>query len=208
MTPALEIHVHGDIALQPESTQQELQEALRPLWSYSGSPSFEQGQHSLFADEPGMRLDHESQILHLCWSVAGDENFRFAMDEVCMNLNELALFGAAIEVTYYDVAFNESDEEPSEEDFENSRDDFTVYFVGPNPAAIMAVQRDLLVRDVVDLMERHFEEGELTGVVGEIDKLFTDRFNSLVHSLEIDRPPTLRSTSPRNTSRNKARRQR
>lgn len=208
MTPALEIHVHGDIALHPESTQQQVQEALSPLWSYSGASSFEKGRHSLFDDEPGMRLDSQAQILHLCWSVAGNEDFRFAMDEVCMNLNELALFGAALEVTYYDVAFNESEEEPSEEDFENSRDDFTVYFVGPNPAAIMAVQRDLLVRDVVDLMERHFEESELTGVVEEIDRLFTHRFNTLVHSLEIDRPPTLRPTAPRGAGRAKARRQR
>jgi len=29
-------------------------------------------------------------------------------------------------------------------------------FVGPDPAAIMQVQRDLLVQDVISLMERQF----------------------------------------------------
>jgi hypothetical protein len=52
----------------------------------------------------------------------------------------------------------------------------------------MQVQRDLLVEDVVHLMERHFEGAELDGVVAEIDKLFSRRFDALVNSLEIGRP--------------------
>ena len=62
-------------------------------------------------------------------------------------------------------------------------------FVGPTPAAIMQVQRDLLVEDVVNLMERHFDSQELGGVVAEIDKLFSQRFDALVSSLEIGKPP-------------------
>jgi hypothetical protein len=62
-------------------------------------------------------------------------------------------------------------------------------FVGPNPAAIMQVQRDLLVEDVVNLMERHFDGSELGGVVAEIDRLFSDRFDALVNSLEIGKRP-------------------
>jgi hypothetical protein len=62
-------------------------------------------------------------------------------------------------------------------------------FVGPTPAAIMQVQRDLLVEDVVNLMERHFDGSELGGVVAEIDKLFSQRFDALVNSLEIGKPP-------------------
>jgi hypothetical protein len=57
-------------------------------------------------------------------------------------------------------------------------------FVGPTPAAIMQVQRDLLVQDVVHMMERHFDGSELDGVVAEIDKLFGQRFDELVSSLE------------------------
>ena len=53
----------------------------------------------------------------------------------------------------------------------------------------MQVQRDLLVEDVVNLMERHFDGAELGGVVAEIDKLFSQRFDQLVNSLEIGRPP-------------------
>jgi hypothetical protein len=107
------------------------------------------------------------------------------LDEMCMNLNELALTGAAIEVTFYDVEFDEDDDR-SESD---SRDDFVVLFVGPDPAAIMQVQRDLLVQDVVNLMERHFDGAELAGVVAEVDKLFAQRFDDLVSSLQLGRPP-------------------
>ena len=53
----------------------------------------------------------------------------------------------------------------------------------------MQAQRDLLVEDVVNLMERHFDGAELGGVVGEIDKLFSARFDALVNSLQISKPP-------------------
>jgi hypothetical protein len=42
---------------------------------------------------------------------------------------------------------------------------------------------------VINMMERHFDASELGGVVGEIDKLFTQRFDSLVNSLEIGKTP-------------------
>jgi hypothetical protein len=45
------------------------------------------------------------------------------------------------------------------------------------------------VEDVVNLMERHFDSQELGGVVAEIDKLFSQRFDALVSSLEIGKPP-------------------
>ena len=73
-----------------------------------------------------------------------------------MSLNDLAEEGAAIEVTFYDSEFDEEEAEPEEE----ARDDFMMLFVGPTPAAIMQVQRDLLVEDVVALMERHFDASE------------------------------------------------
>jgi hypothetical protein len=121
----------------------------------------------------------------MCWTVPGDEDFRQALDEMCMSLNELSESGAPIEVSFYDTDFDEDDET----DTTQSRDDFLMLFVGPNPAAIMQVQRDLLVQDVINLMERHFDGSELSGVVGEIDKLFSLRFDALVSSLEIGKPP-------------------
>jgi len=39
------------------------------------------------------------------------------------------------------------------------------------------------------MMERHFDAAELGGVVAEIDKLFTQRFDALVSSLELGKPP-------------------
>jgi hypothetical protein len=64
-----------------------------------------------------------------------------------------------------------------------------MYFVGPTPAAIMQVQRDLLVQDTIALMERHFDASELGEVVTAVDKLFERRFDSLVNSMQLGRPP-------------------
>jgi lipopolysaccharide biosynthesis regulator YciM len=180
-----EIHVHGQVQLRPDVLFPQLQEALKPLWNYAGAKSLADGAASAYEEEPGIQFEAKEHLLQMCWTVEGDEDFRQALDEMCMNLNELSQTGAAIEVTFYDTEFDE--EEESEED--ESRDDFVMLFVGPNPAAIMQVQRDLLVQDVVGLMERHFDGAELSGVVAEVDKLFAQRFDALVNSLEIGRPP-------------------
>ncbi|KAB2906003.1 MAG: hypothetical protein F9K35_01345 [Burkholderiaceae bacterium] len=180
-----EIHVHGQVPLRPGTRFEQLQEALKPLWKYAGARSLADGAASAYEEEPGIKFDTKENMLQMCWTVLGDEDFRQSLDEMCMSLNELAEQGAAIEVTFYDAEF---DEEEAPED-EESRDDFVMLFVGPTPAAIMQVQRDLLVQDVVNLMERHFDGSELGGVVAEIDKLFSQRFDALVNSLEIGKPP-------------------
>lgn len=182
---AFEIHVHGQVLLRADTSYEQLQDALRPLWTYAGARSLADGAPSHYEEEPGIQFDTKEHVLQLCWTVCGDDDFRQSLDDMCMGLNELAEQGAAIEVTFYDTEFDE-DEAP--EDAE-SRDDFMMLFVGPNPAAIMQVQRDLLVQDVVNMMERHFDSSELGGVVHEIDKLFSQRFEALVSSLEIGKPP-------------------
>lgn len=180
-----EIHVHGQVLLRDDVTFANLQDALKPLWKYAGAKSLADGAKSSYEDEPGIQLDAHDHVLQMCWTVAGDEDFRQTLDEVCMNLNELANAGAAIEITFYDTEFDEEEGPTGAQ----SRDDFLVLFVGPNPAAIMQVQRDLLVQDVINLMERHFDGAELGGVVAEVDKLFAQRFDDLVNSLEIGKPP-------------------
>ena len=156
-----EIHLHGDVPLRPDVTFEQLQDALKPLWTYAGARSLADAAESAYEEEPGIRFDAQAHLLTLCWTISGDEDFRQALDEMCMSLNELAGQGAAIEVTFYDTEFDEDEAPPEAE----SRDDFVMLFVGPTPAAIMQVQRDLLVEDVVHLMERHFEGAELDGVV-------------------------------------------
>ena len=180
-----EIHVHGEVPLRADVTFAQLQEALKPLWKYAGARSLADGAESAYEEEPGIKFDAPEHLLRLCWTVPGDEDFRQSLDEMCMSLNELAEQGAAIEITFYDAEFDEEEERPEAE----SRDDFVMMFVGPTPAAIMQVQRDLLVQDVINLMERHFDGAELGGVVVEIDKLFSLRFDDLVNSLEIGKPP-------------------
>lgn len=180
-----EIHVHGQLALRPDVDFEQLQEALKPLWRYAGARSLVDAAASSYEDEPGIKFDAQEHLLQMCWTISGDDDFRQVLDEVCMNLNDLAQTGAAIEVTFYDAEFDEEDEESDEE----SRDDFVMLFVGPDPAAIMQVQRDLLVQDVINLMERHFDGAELGGVVAEVDKLFSQRFDDLVSSLQLGKPP-------------------
>ena len=182
-----EIHVHGQVSLRPDVTFEQLQEALKPLWTYAGARSLADGARSVYEEEPGLRFDPQEHLLQMCWTVHGDEDFRQVLDEMCMSLNELSQQGAAIEVTFYDADFDE--EEEDDETGSASRDDFMMLFVGPSPAAIMQVQRDLLVQDVIHLMERHFDASELGGVVTEIDQLFNQRFDAMVSSLELGKPP-------------------
>ena len=183
--PPFEIHVHGDVKLRVGVEFDALQEALKPLWKYAGARSLADGAASAYEDEPGIRFDAPERMLQICWTINGDDDFRHVLDDMCMNLNDLAETGAHIEVTFYDTEFDDEDEDAGRE----SRDDFVMLFVGPTPAAIMQAQRDLLVQDVVNLMERHFDGAELGGVVAEIDKLFEQRFNALVSSLELGKPP-------------------
>ncbi len=180
-----EIHVHGEVPLRSDVVFEQVQDALKPLWKYAGAKSLAAGAGSAYEEEPGIKFDPSTHLLSMCWTVPGAEDFRQSLDEMCMSLNELAEQGAAIEVTFYDAEFDEDEEAPEGE----SRDDFVMLFVGPTPAAIMQVQRDLLVEDVINLMERHFDGAERGGVVAEVDKLFSQRFDALVNSLEIGRPP-------------------
>ena len=181
---AFEIHVHGDVKLRADVGFNALQDALKPLWKYAGARSLADGAASLYEDEPGIRFDPHQHLLQMCWTLQGEEDFRQQLDDLCMNLNELSAEGSQIEVTFYDADYDEEDEAEQRE----ARDDFVLLFVGPTPEAIMRAQRDLLVEDVVNLMERHFDGAELGGVVAEIDKLFTGRFNAMASSLKLGKP--------------------
>lgn len=182
-----EIHVHGEVPLRADVGFEQLQDALRPLWKYAGAKSLAAGSASVYEEEPGIRFEADKHLLQICWTVPGADDFRQSLDEMCMALNDLAEVGAPIEVTFYDADFDEEDEPSSDAD--DARDDFVIYFVGPTPAAIMQVQRDLLVEDLIGLMERHFDGSELGEVVEAVDKLFAKRFDELANSMKLGRPP-------------------
>ena len=183
--PPFEIHVHGDVPLRDDVDFPQIQEALRPLWQYVGARSLVDAAASNYKEEPGIRFDPKAHLLQMCWTIEGDQDFRLAIEEACMGLNEISAMGAAIEVSFYDLEFDEDEAEPDAQ----ARDDFLMCFVGPTPAAIMQVQRDMLVRDVVELMERHFDASELGGVIEAIDQLFANRFDAMVNSLQLGKPP-------------------
>lgn len=180
-----EIHVHGDVPLREDVVYAQIQDALKPLWQYAGARSLAAAAESAYEDEPGIRFDAEAHVLQMCWTVPGGEEFRQVIEETCMALNDIASAGAPLEVSFYDTEYDEEDESNEEE----ARDDFMMCFVGPTPAAIMQVQRDLLVQDVIHVMERHFDTSELGEVVAAVDKLFTQRFDALVNSMQLGKPP-------------------
>lgn len=183
-----EIHLHGEVPLRADVSFEQLQEALKPLWKYAGAKSLTAGAASVYEEEPGIRFDAAKHLLQMCWTVPGDEDFRQSLDEMCMGLNDLAEVGAPLEVTFYDADFDEEEGDDDDDDDE-ARDDFVIYFVGPTPAAIMQVQRDLLVQDMIGLMERHFDGSELGEVVEAVDKLFARRFDALENSMQLGKPP-------------------
>ena len=191
---SFEIHVHGDVPLRTDITAAQVEEALRPLWQYLGARSLKGAAASNFEEEPGIRFDARGHMLSICWTLSGNDDFRFALDEMCVGLNEIAAAGAAIEVSFYDSDFDEEDHASEEE----ARDDFVMLFVGPTPADIMQVQRNILVEHVTAIMEQHFEAEELGGVVGEIDKLFHQRFDRMVSSLQLGKPPRGSGAAGRN----------
>lgn len=186
MNHPFEIHVHGDVLLRSDVTYLQLQEALRPMWSYSGARSLESAAVSHYPEEPGILFDAGEHRLRVCWTVCGDTDFRHHLDEMCMALNELTDAAAPIEVSFYDTEYDDMDEDEGDEP-EQSRDDFVMLFVGPNPQAILQVQRDMLINDVVNLMERHFDASELEPVIAAIDGLFEQRYTAMVNSLDISR---------------------
>ncbi len=179
----LEIHVHGQVLLREDVRIKHIEDALKPVLQYVGARTFHEGSPSGFEDEPGLQFNRQEHMLQMCWTVFGNDDFRQPLEEACMNLNELASSGSSIEITIYDAEFDSEETEANAE----SRDDFMVLFVGPTPAAIMQAQRDLLVHDMVHMMERHFDSTELSGVIAEVDKLFANRFNALIDSLDISK---------------------
>ncbi|WP_445768943.1 DUF6806 family protein [Rheinheimera sp.] len=84
-----EIHVHGDVVLGPNATVEQVQEALMPLWKYGGADSFLAGAASSYEEEPGLHFDPIAHKLQICWTVAGDDDFRQAIEDTCMGLNDI-----------------------------------------------------------------------------------------------------------------------
>ena len=205
-----EIHLHGQVQLRQDVTDKEINDALKPLWSQTGENTFKKGSASIYEDEPGIVVDKKEHLLRICWTVVGEMKFHQNLDEFCMGLNELTSMGAAFEVTFYNEQFESGDQEdfvPDEEEEGEFFEESMLLFVGPTPAAIMDVQRDVMVQDVIHILERHFEPEKLEGVIREVDKLFITKFESLIDSLERmpqSSPGKLSSGSgPKGISKNK-----
>lgn len=179
-----DIHVHGEVSLRIDVKPPQIEEALKPLLDYVGAADLSSASASAYEEEPGIQWDQRDHVLSLCWTISGDDDFRQAVQDMCMGLNDLAATGAALEVTFYDTDFDEE----GASDGDEARDDFLMCFVGPTPAAILQVQRDMMVDDLVQMMERHFDAAELGGVVAAVDALFEQRYKALVDATQWGGP--------------------
>jgi hypothetical protein len=92
-TTTFEIHVHGAVPLREEVTFEQIQDALRSIWVYAGARSLREGADSFYEEEPGIRFDAKDHILQVCWTIKGEDDFRQALDEMCMALNDLTSAG-------------------------------------------------------------------------------------------------------------------
>ena len=161
--PQYEIHLHGDIPLRHDVVLEQVEQALSPLWRFCDANSFDECAKSFYIDEPGLVYHREEHLLSMCWTVQGDDSFDESIQELCQGLSLLAREGAPVEVSYVDL------------DDDESVDEYHLFFVGPTQTSIIRAQRDLLIKETMDLMERHFEATQLGGVVAEIDRLFEER---------------------------------
>lgn len=176
-----DIHIHGEVPLREDVSFAQVEEALKPVWRYAGAKNLAKGAISAFEEEPGISIDKETHVLGFCWTVAGNEDFKQALDEACMALCDLSRDGAALEISFYDTDFDEDEADPEEE----SNDDFYVAFVGPTPQAILEVQRDLMVNDVGTIMSRHFDQSEMDPVIKAIDEMFEARLTAMTGALDV-----------------------
>ena len=105
----LEMHIHGDVPCRQGVTTAEIESALAPLIAYTKRHHAAQGGSSLYEEEPGIQFTEPDHVLHFCWSVAGDVDFRETLDELVMGLNDISREGATLEVSFYDLEFDEED---------------------------------------------------------------------------------------------------
>ena len=82
---SFEIHVHGDVPLRTDITAAQVEEALRPLWQYVGARSLKGAAASNFEEEPGIRFDARGHMLSICWTLSGNDDFRFACNQNRVN---------------------------------------------------------------------------------------------------------------------------
>ena len=61
-----EIHVHGDVPLRADVTYAQLQDALKPLWTYAGAKSLADGAESAYEEEPGIKFDAPGAPAYAC----------------------------------------------------------------------------------------------------------------------------------------------
>lgn len=152
----IEVHVHGSLSLCKGVSRAQVEGALRPWLDYIDADSLAEAR-SLHPDEPGIEFDGESRALDLCWSGEVGRDFQPRLEEALDALGPFTDQAIDVEVDWLDDA---GDEETQ------------VVFVGPNPEAIHEAQRRRMIEDVSALLERHFDEQSVAGVVTVVNELF------------------------------------
>jgi hypothetical protein len=178
----LDIHIHGEVRLAHTVTYEQIQSALKPLWDYTRAKTFDEGVVSLYSsEEPG--IYREKETLYFCWSVLGDRQIQTVIQEVCMNLNDLSQQASILEVTLCPILPDDEYGDETNIEQEMYEDEIFVYYVGPDPSAIAILQRSVVMEEVLEILQDHFDISELENVVKEVDKLFSKRLHTLRKAL-------------------------
>ena len=153
----VEVHVHGNVLLQPGIILAQLDEALRPWLDYFEVETIAQAK-SANQDEPGIVFDPKTNSLTICWTGEADRNFRQLLEPALYALCPFTQAATEIEVSYYYL--------------EDEQEEFGVVFVGPSAEAIHDAQRKRMTEDVAHLLARQFDQGAIEEVVTLVNQLF------------------------------------
>ena len=152
----LEVYVRGTIPIQPKTSDDRIEDALRPWLEYIEEDSVATAK-SIHPDEPGIRYDIDRQVLDICWTGTVGNNFRKVLTESLQQLNVLSDEAGCIDVTYY---------------FDDGREEADIMFVGPDLVTIHTAQKARMSADIGQLLARQFTDSEIAEVVAVVNKVF------------------------------------
>lgn len=159
---SLEVYIRGTVPIQPETSDDKVEEALRPWLEYIDEDSVANAK-SIHPDEPGIRYDTERNVLEICWTGTVGHNFRKVLTQSLEQLNLLSDEAGCIDVTFY---------------HDDGREEADIMFVGPDITTIQMAQKARMSADIGHLLGRQFGDSEIAEVVALVNQIFDRNWQS------------------------------
>jgi len=152
----MEVHVHADIPILEGVSKKQIEQALTPWLDYLDAESLSDAK-SVEPEEPGLRFDDKELMLFVCWTGEIGRSFHAALESALENLGPLCYEAVEVDMTLY---------------HDNGEQESRLLFVGPTAQAIHEAQRRCMVEDVVAILGRQFDKGEVAEVTALVNELF------------------------------------